>query len=79
MKTEDKCCTGCMIFTGGEIKHHKDCPYYPESLSKMYDELKENNVSRDTLIFHLKALTKDIEDSYNYGFDNVLEEYLKTI
>ena len=34
-----KCETGCKVFTGGEIKHHKDCPFYPESLSKKYDEM----------------------------------------
>jgi len=34
-----KCVTGCKAYTGGEIKHHPDCPFYPESLSKMYDDL----------------------------------------
>ena len=38
---ELKCVAGCKHFTGGEIKHHKDCPYYPESFSKMYDDLEE--------------------------------------
>lgn len=37
-----ECAPGCRHFTGGEIKHHKDCPHYPESMSKMYDELKAN-------------------------------------
>ena len=35
-----KCETGCMTFTGGEIRHHKDCTYYPESLSKIADCLR---------------------------------------
>lgn len=34
-----KCVAGCMRYDGGEVKHHKDCVYYPESLSKMYDDL----------------------------------------
>ncbi len=34
-----KCVAGCKVFTGDEIQHHKDCPYYPESRSKMYDDL----------------------------------------
>ena len=38
---ELKCVAGCKHFTGGEIKHHKDCPYYPQSFSKMYDDLEE--------------------------------------
>lgn len=40
---EEKCVTGCKAYTGNEIKHHKHCPYYPESFSKMYDDLKEEN------------------------------------
>ncbi len=33
-----KCVTGCNYFDGGEVMHHKDCPYYPESLTKIYDD-----------------------------------------
>lgn len=36
-KQEEKCCAGCKSFTGGEMKHHKDCPYYPDSISKTFD------------------------------------------
>lgn len=35
------CVAGCKNFTGGEVKHHPDCPFYPESFSKGYDELVE--------------------------------------
>ena len=35
-------------------------------------------VPKCTLLFHLKALTKQIEDSHNYGFDDVLEDYIKS-
>jgi len=34
-----KCVAGCISYEGGEIKHHKDCPFYPESLSKRFDDL----------------------------------------
>jgi len=34
------CEAGCKIFTGGEIKHHPDCQYYAESMSKLYDDLQ---------------------------------------
>ena len=50
--TEQKCEAGCKAFTGGEIKHHPDCRFYPESFTKMYDDLKEehktlrNNIKR---------------------------------
>lgn len=43
-----KCVTGCINFYGGEIKHHPSCPYYPESLSKLFDDLKaEYTILRD--------------------------------
>lgn len=35
------------------------------------------SVPKDTLRSHLEALTKDIENSHNYGFDDVLSDYLK--
>jgi hypothetical protein len=37
---ENKCVAGCKHFYGKEVKHHKDCFYYPESFSKMYDDLE---------------------------------------
>jgi hypothetical protein len=36
-----ECVAGCKVYDGGEKRHHKDCHYYPESWSKMYDDLKE--------------------------------------
>ena len=35
-----KCAAGCKHFSGGELKHHKDCPFYEDSLSKKYDEME---------------------------------------
>ena len=37
------CQAGCMSYDGGEKRHHKDCVYYPESFTKMYDALREDN------------------------------------
>jgi len=34
-------------------------------------------VPKGTLRFHLEALTKEIEDSHCYGFEDVLSDYLK--
>lgn len=39
----EKCQTGCMVFHGGEISHHKDCVFYPESLSEMMVSLQSEN------------------------------------
>lgn len=37
-QTEEKCIAGCKTYYGGEKKHHKDCPFYPDSLSEYYDK-----------------------------------------
>lgn len=39
---EPKCSPFCEMYTGGEKRHAKCCPHYPESLTKIYDELKED-------------------------------------
>jgi len=46
-----KCVNSCKEFEGGEIKHHKDCDFYPDSLSRYYDELLLN-ISRVEVINH---------------------------
>ena len=42
-KEAEKCCTGCNIFFGGEIRHIKECVFYPESLTEIYDRKDEEN------------------------------------
>jgi hypothetical protein len=34
------CETGCKPLTGGEIYHHKNCQYYPGSMSEELDALR---------------------------------------
>ena len=46
---QEKCVAGCRAYTGGEIKHHPDCPFYPESLSKMYDDLVNEKKIREPI------------------------------
>ncbi len=38
MEASMKCVPGCMRFDGRETKHHRDCPYYPESLTKAWHD-----------------------------------------
>jgi hypothetical protein len=52
---EDLCIPGCNIFSGHERRHHKHCPYYPESFSKRYDNLEAE----------LKELKKEGEKPFN--------------
>ncbi len=33
-----KCVAGCNVFENGDVKHHKDCPLYSESLSSILDD-----------------------------------------
>ena len=37
------CAAGCTAFYGGEIRHHKGCPFYPESYTKMHEDLVAAN------------------------------------
>lgn len=36
---EPKCVMGCKSFTGGELLHHPDCPFYKGSISERYNKL----------------------------------------
>jgi hypothetical protein len=40
---DENCEAGCMVFSGGERRHHKDCVHYPESLTKYYEEVAAEN------------------------------------
>lgn len=50
-----KCESGCKVFTGGEIKHHEDCVFYPESLTKLNADIIATQQSE---IARLKAELK---------------------
>lgn len=56
-------------FTGGEKRHHKDCFYYPESFSKMYDDLKEQNEKlyseKDIKQFAFECVAKFLSNDAN--------------
>jgi hypothetical protein len=48
---EKKCVNGCKEFEGGEVKHHKHCDFYPDSLTRYYNELLLN-IDRVEVINH---------------------------
>jgi len=55
MTDDPKCEPGCISYYGGEKKHHRDCPYYPESLTKL-------NADRiEALLAERDALTAEVE------------------
>ena len=68
--TEQKCEAGCKAFTGGEIKHHPDCCFYPASFTKMYDDLKKEHETLKNNI--LKILIEiNLEILKNIGKPNI--------
>lgn len=36
---EERCEAGCIAYHGGERRHHPDCVFYPESFTKIHDDL----------------------------------------
>ena len=77
-----------------DLKYYKDnCEedylHTPISVLRYITELEKRTetkpliidsviVPKGTLLFHLKALTKKIEDSHCYGFEDILEDYIKS-
>lgn len=53
---EKQCVAGCKAFTGGEIKHHSDCYYYPESMSKILDDCQEELKKEKVYKFLLECM-----------------------
>jgi hypothetical protein len=49
-----------MTFTGGDRRHTKTCPFYPESVTKMLDDVREL----------LRAAEERLEISFNFERQN---------
>lgn len=45
-----KCETGCVAFFGGEIRHDKNCAFYPDSRTEMYDKAITELTNLQTLL-----------------------------
>lgn len=88
----DRCEAGCMVFDGGERKHHRDCVHYPESLTKLWHdteagyvaEIERLRVALDPFAFALKAARQrlgehpDINDVTALACRFISYEHLKT-
>ena len=55
MPISPECEAGCMSFDGGEVKHHRDCTHYPESLTKLWHDTEADYVAE---IDRLRAALK---------------------
>lgn len=70
---ENKCVAGCMNYTGGEKKHHPDCPFYPESLTKKYDQTKK---MLSSAMFLLQEAEKyNLSDELNTGISKIMDDF----
>lgn len=70
MSKEEKCCAGCKMYYGGEIKHHKDCVFYPESLTSVYDAIATENAQlKEALRETSNELNQVFMDWYPYDDD----------
>ena len=58
---KEECQAGCVSLTGDEKRHHKDCFYYPESFTKMYDDLKFDYEA-------LKSVSERVEEMQTKDF-----------
>ena len=69
MSTKEKCQSGCMIFTGGEIKHDENCVFYPESLTKFYADLRKENEDLVASLINLESRFKEMAESAKKSYE----------
>jgi hypothetical protein len=58
-KDKEECVAGCNVFNGGEIRHHENCPFYPESLTEMYERKDRDNETLIKGISYLESISND--------------------
>lgn len=67
----EKCEAGCMVFDGGEVKHHRDCVHYPESLTKLWHDTEEE------LNDKIEGLEADLESAVEVAFKHGATEWTR--
>ena len=68
MSDDPKCVAGCVPFYGGEKRHHKDCPYYPESLTKLNaDRIEELEAKLAKAVDALQGLVPILCEGFEDG------------
>ena len=66
--TSDKCVAGCKNFSHYETKHHPDCPFYPESLSKTYDGIQQERDRYREALEEARTLCENYVDPIKIKF-----------
>jgi hypothetical protein len=77
----NSCVAGCIAYTGGEVKHHKDCTFYEGSMSQQLDQLQHPTITDEQLMqiskewynlnVHLTIMSADIP-SFIAGYKQAL-------
>jgi hypothetical protein len=62
---EPKCESGCVHFTGGEIRHDKHCAFYPESMTKIMDDLRTQLAERDAQLTAVCAAGQEVVNRWD--------------
>jgi hypothetical protein len=52
---EERCEAGCISYDGGERRHHPDCVFYPESFTKLHDDLAREHAELQAQNARLRA------------------------
>ena len=64
---EPRCESGCIRLDGHETRHHKDCVYYPESLTRMLDEAEKR-------VKHFERVNFSTENTgCEFNFDEAID------
>ena len=78
--SEMQCVAGCQVFEGGETRHHKDCPHYPESLTKLWHDREAELLAE---IERLRAASKpalgDKTKAVEYEKEGARETYKEVV
>lgn len=68
----NQCEAGCKRFSGGEVRHHKYCVHYPESFSKMYDELR---LDKKELLEMLEKVSYQLDEEYQSEIESLIQKH----
>lgn len=78
--SEMECVAGCNVFSGGERRHHEDCPHYPESLTKLWHDREAELLAE---IERLRAASKpalgDKTKAVEYEKEGARETYKEVV
>lgn len=76
MPLSKQCEAGCMSFDGGEVKHHRDCTQYPESLTKLWHDTEAQYLGE---IDRLRYVLGGVRDAIKTGRNEPLQIWLDQI